>query len=208
MKVIFFVFCAISIISCGGKPDEETLIRYVRAGELYGNGYFPGAAELLEETGSFVPGLSLRGKAEYFAGETGRAENSFRRAIKINPAAYEAKFYLARILRERGEQDEAGELVEALLAESPRDMRLFRFASALAQERGKSAEALGLLDQGAELSAECALVFLDRARMHWIAGRGPEALDDLDRAGAMLPKNSPLSKSVTNLESRIRESLQ
>jgi tetratricopeptide (TPR) repeat protein len=202
------VFCTFCVISCIGKPGEETLIRYVRAGELYANGRFSEAAELLEKTGSFVPGLNLRGKAEYFAGETGKAEHTFRRAIKRSPAAYEAKFYLALILRERGEHDRAGELVEALLAEGPRDMRLFRFASALAEERGKSAEAFGLLDQGAELSAECALVFLDRARLHWVAGRAPEALDDLDRAGLMLPKNSPLLKSVSNLESRIKESLQ
>jgi hypothetical protein len=83
-----------------------------------------------------------------------------------------------------------------------------RFASGLALERGNTGEAAALLDQAAELAAECALVMLDRARLRWIAGRGAEALADLARARAMLPPDTPLVRSVANLESRIMEALQ
>ena len=85
---------------------------------------------------------------------------------------------------------------------------MLRFASNLALERGKTGEAAALLDQAAELSAESALVLLDRARLHWTAGRGVEALEDLSRAKAMLPWETPLARSVEYLETSIKEALQ
>jgi hypothetical protein len=83
-----------------------------------------------------------------------------------------------------------------------------RFASGLVLEKGNTGEAQALLDKAAELSAECALTLLDRARLRWIAGRGAEALEDLARTKAMLPGDTPLARSVENLESRIREAGQ
>jgi tetratricopeptide (TPR) repeat protein len=201
------ILLAAILPACSGEAGDEAFLRYTSARGMYAEGRFSEAAALLSNLKKFPPALILLGKAEYFAGEGEKAETAFRRAIKLNPSAFEAKLYLARILRSRGEREEAEKLAESLLADNPQDLRVLRFSSGLARESGKTAEAVVLLDRAAELSAENALVFLDRARLRWIAGRGKDALEDLGRARAMLPWDTPLLKSIEHLESLIREAL-
>lgn len=203
------LFC-VTIFLCLGScaAGEEDLQRYARAGDMYAQGRFAETIGLLEGMNTFPPALVLKAKAEYFSGELEKAEKTCRQAIRQRHSSYEARLYLARILRDRGDQSGAGKITESLLADNPQDIRALRLASNLALERGKAGEAAALLDQAAELSAESAFVLLDRARLHWTAGRGPEALEDLTRAKAMLPWETPLSRSVEYLETSIKESLQ
>jgi hypothetical protein len=63
------------------------------------------------------------------------------------------------------------------------------------------------LDRASEFSAESAMVLLDRARLRWIAGNSNEALEDLSRARAMLPWDTPLLRSILNLENIIKGAL-
>jgi len=125
--------------------------------------------------------------------------------LKKQPSFYEGKLYLARILREKGETDTAVRVTESLLADYPQDIRALRFAAELAGESKKYDEAVIFLDKAAELSAESALVFLDRARLRWVAGKGQEALEDLSRAKALLPWDTPLLRIINNLERTIKE---
>ena len=201
---------AIMVLSgaCGKKADTENMMLYVKAHELYAAAQFSQAAGLLEGVNKFSPALILRAKAEYFSGNPDKAEKSCRRAIKYQPASFEAKLLLARVLREKGEMTNAQELAEGILADNPNDIRLLRFAATLAGERGDAAEAAVLLDRAAELSAEGAMVLLDRARLRWIAGRSTDALEDLSRAGAMIPAGTPVSRSINQLEKRITEAMQ
>jgi tetratricopeptide (TPR) repeat protein len=197
-------------VSCAAAGvSEEALARYARASGAYGEGRFGEAAELLAGMGAFPPALVLRGKAEYFSGETGGAEKSFRGALKRRPGAAEASLYLARILRERGRAEEAEGLVEEILGDDPSDIRALRLAAELSLDRGPPGEAaaLAFLDRAAEASSEAALVFLDRARLRWIAGKGEAALEDLGKARALLAPGSPLSRAVEGLESVIKEFL-
>jgi len=163
--------------------------------------------DILDGVKGFPPALVLRAKAEYFSGDLEKAEKSCREAIKHRPSAFEAKLYLARILHEKGDLSQAIQLAESLLADNPQDFRSLRLASELALETGKGEEAAALLDKAAELSAECALILLDRARQRWVAGKGTDALEDLGRARAMLPWDTPLVRSIEHLETRIREAL-
>ncbi|MCL2043303.1 MAG: tetratricopeptide repeat protein [Treponema sp.] len=208
LAVITLIFC-----SCGGKgdaisTDPQTLRLYANAHELYSNGQFPEAVALLEELNNFTPALMLRGKAQYFSGDYARAEKSLDRVIKLRPGNFDAKLYIARILRERGESEKAQRLTEELLADNPHDVRVLRFAASLAMEQGDPAGALALLDQAAELTADGAMALLERARIRWIAGKGDEALEDLSRARAMLPWETPIARSINQLESRITEAMQ
>jgi tetratricopeptide (TPR) repeat protein len=196
--------CALFACRSAG-PDEETLYLYARAGETYSQGRFAETSEMLAEIKKFPPALILRAKAEFFSGELEKAEYSCRRAIKYRPSAFEARLYLARILREQGKAAEAEAAAAALLADNPQDIRVLRLAAELAGEGGRGDEAAALLDNAADLSAECALALLDRARLRWIAGRADDALADLGRARAMLPWDTPLSRSIENLETRINE---
>jgi hypothetical protein len=77
----------------------------------------------------------------------------------------------------------------------------------MARDAGPQGEAMAAayLDQAAEASVESAMVFLDRARSRWISGNGKAALEDIGRAKALLPDNSPLLRSVNSLEAIIAE---
>jgi predicted Zn-dependent protease len=137
------------------------------------------------------------------------AEKYLRRALSLRPGGVDVSLFLARLLREKGEAPEAEALTEAVLEQDPWNIRALRFAAELARDRGPAGEAASaaLLDRAAEASAEAALVFLDRARIRWIAGKGPAALEDLGRARLLLGENSPLLRPVEHLEERIAAAL-
>ncbi|MDR2965857.1 MAG: tetratricopeptide repeat protein [Treponema sp.] len=205
---ILTFFCFLFVFSCakfsGEKtPDTETVRLYAHASSAYAAGRFTETAEILNGQKKFVPALVLRAKAEYFSENLDKAEASCKKALKLRPSSFEAKLFLARVLREKEDLPGAVKLTESLLADNPQDIRALRLASNLANENGKTEEAAAFLDRAAEFSAESALVLLDRARLKWAAGKGPEALEDLSRAKAMLPWDTPLLRSITNLENII-----
>jgi tetratricopeptide (TPR) repeat protein len=206
MKMFVFM-CAVvfTFSSCSKTPDQKTILRYFHASNTYAQGKFAETIEILNGEKKFPPSLLLRVKAEFFSGELEKAEKTCRRLLKKQPSFYEGKLYLARILREKGDSDMAEKVTESLLADYPQDIRALRFAAELAGESKKYDEAVIFLDKAAELSAESALVFLDRARLRWVAGKGQEALDDLSRAKAMLPWDTPLLRVINNLEKTIKE---
>ena len=213
MKALMFTVIALLAASCSllgnaQSADPQTLRLYANAHELYLRRQFSEAAELLEGVKKFPPALTLKAKAEYFSGDLGKAEKTFRQAIKHRPGNFEAKLYLVRILRDRDDGEKAQRAAESLLADNPHDVRLIRLAANLAMELGDPARASVLLDQAAELTADGALVLLDRARLRWIAGKGSEALEDLARARAMLPWDTPVARSIVQLENRILEAMQ
>jgi tetratricopeptide (TPR) repeat protein len=203
-------FPALFILSCAAKEaDEETLLLYARAAGLYREGRFSEAAAALSDTKQFFPALLLRGKAEYLAGNDEAAEKTLRRAMALKPGSADAALSLARLLREQGRAADAEALVEGVLGEDPQNIRALRLGADLARDKGPAgdADASAFLNRAAEASFETALVFLDRARFRWEGGKGAEALEDLQRARALLPGDLPLVKSIEKLESLILEVL-
>jgi tetratricopeptide (TPR) repeat protein len=199
---------ALLLLSCAGKEaDEETLLLYTRAAGLYGEGRFSETAALLSDSKEFFPALLLRGKAEFLSGNDEAAEKSLRRALALRQGSADAALSLARLLREKGRAAEAEALVEGVLGEDPQNIRALRLGADLAREKGPAgeADAAVFLNRAAEASSEAALVFLDRARLRWAGGKGAEALEDLQRARALLPDGIPLVKSIEKLESVILE---
>ncbi|MDR3167016.1 MAG: tetratricopeptide repeat protein [Treponema sp.] len=199
---------AVMLGSCNSpKVDDETLLLYVRAEAAYREGRFKELISLLSGVRSFPPALVLRGKAEYFSGDSKAAEASFRKALTFRPSSVEASLYLARLLREAGKPGEAEGIVTALLEDDPANIRALRLGAELHREKGPSGEgtAAVFLDRAVEAAAETALVFVDRARLRWIGGNGEGALEDLRSAKSLLPWDTPLFRSIDNLESAIRE---
>jgi len=194
--------------ACKEKTNVDDIKLYANALGLYSNGEFSKTAELLSGVNKFLPALTLRAKAEYFSGGLNQAEKSCRRVLKYQPANFEVKLYLARIFREMGQSEKVKELVDGMMADNPNDLRLLRFAAVFAEEQGNMVQAAMLLDKAAELSADSAMVLLDRARLRWIAGKGTDALEDLSRAKAMLPTGVPVFRSIYQLEKTIKEVLQ
>ena len=172
---------------------------------LYRESRFPETIKMLSGERRFVPALVLRGKAEFFSNDDTRAEKTLSRALALSPGNIEAALYLSRILWEKGKAGEAKILTEKILGDDPQNIRALRLSAELVREGGSlgDAEAMVYLDRAAEASSETALVFLDRARIRWIRGEAKAALEDLGRAGILLPPDSPLARSVTNLESII-----
>jgi tetratricopeptide (TPR) repeat protein len=213
MKMRFFLFPAAAfpvffMLSCTGRAaGEETLLLYARAAGLYKEGRFSETSALLSDTKQFFPALLLRGKAEFLSGDDEAAEKSLRRALALKPGSADAALSLARLLREQGRAAEAEILVEGVLGEDPLNIRALRLGADLAREKGPAgeADAAAFLNRAAEASFEAALVFLDRARFRWEAGKGEEALEDLQRARALLPGDIPLVRSIEKLESIILE---
>jgi predicted Zn-dependent protease len=203
-----FVFCltGVLMLSCeSGKPDEEAMLLYAKASSVYREGRYTEAASMLSEERAFAPSLVLRGKAQYFSGNDDEAEKSLRRALALSPGNTEASLYLARLRREKGNIKDARQIIEKILSDDPQNIRALRLAAEIARDTGPQGEATAAayLDQAAEASSESALVFLDRARNRWVNGNGKAALEDLGRARALLPLNSPLLRSVITLESII-----
>jgi len=214
---ILAVFCAIfydafCTASCSAEntksPDTETIRLYVRASDAYAQGRFTETADLLQKQNKFPPALILRAKAEYFSDNFDKAEKTCRRALKLRPSMLEANLYLARILREKGDLAGAEAVIESLLADNPQDIRALRLAAELATDNKKYDDAVIYLDRAVEFSAESAMALLDRARLRWTVGRSTEsltkALEDLSRAKAMLPWDTPLLRSILNLEKTIK----
>jgi len=207
LKMIFTCAVILVLLSCAKEPDKETVRIYARACEAYAQGKFGETTDILHSVKKFPPALMLRAKAEYFAGDLENAEKSCLKLLKVRPSSFEAKLYLVRILREKNDINGALRLVESLLTDNPQDIRALRLAAELAADEGKNDDAAILLDKAAELSAESAMVLLDRARMRWVAGRASEALEDLSRARAMLPWDTPLLRAIINLENTIKEAI-
>jgi tetratricopeptide (TPR) repeat protein len=191
-----------SLFSCAGNMNEGELLAYVRASEAYRAGHFREAADAASRIGDFVPVLLLRGKAEYFLGNAAEAEKHFRKAMRGRNETGEAALYLVRVLREEGREGEALSLAEKILESDPSNTGALRLAASLSRD---NAVAVSLLDRAVEASGETALVYLDRARFRWVAGRTEEALEDLRKTRILLPSGSVLVKSVTNLERAIRQ---
>jgi tetratricopeptide (TPR) repeat protein len=201
-------FCAVIMcVSCANKEknDEETWLLYTRAAAAYAQGHFEESADMLKPVPNFIPARILRAKALYFCGRGEEAEQLLRRTLRRNPGSGEASLFLARILREQNRDKEARYIAEALLRDNPEDIRALRLASDLASSRGDTEEAAALLDRAIEASAETALVYVDRARLKWIAGNGSSALEDLRRAELLLPWNTSLVRGIRDLKTVIAE---
>jgi predicted Zn-dependent protease len=205
LLIPFFACC----FSCSPwiRSDEEALLRYARAAQFYSEGRFRETAAILEGDKDFPPALTLRGKAEFFCDEDEKAEKSFRRSLALRSSGTEARLYLARIYRERGQVQEAETLIEAVLQDDPEDIRALRLAADIAGEQGpRGLEAASIfLDRAVEASSETALVFLDRAKNRWIAGNGKAALADLRSAKIMANEGTALFRAIENLEKTIVE---
>jgi tetratricopeptide (TPR) repeat protein len=202
-------------VSCGPPaPSEETLLLYARSQAVYREGRFAEAAAMLAGEKGFAPVLVLRGKAEYLSGDFDAAEKTLKQALDLKPHDAEASLFLARLFRENGNIETALKFAETILADNPHDIRALRFAASLARERGVSGEAASavLLDRAAEasweVSAEAALVFLDRARLRWSGGNSGGALEDLHRARMLLHGDSPVTRAVETLQGIISEVAQ
>ncbi|GHV22074.1 hypothetical protein FACS189494_08380 [Spirochaetia bacterium] len=218
MKKYFTVFKAVFtlmvllFVSCNkSEVDNNTLMLFARAHDFYSSRRLKETVNLLQpknttkQAQNFVPILVLRGKAEYFLGNIQDAKKTFKRVLSIRPTQVESSLFLARIMREEGDVNGAEKIVKDLLADDSSNIRTLRFAAELSKDTQavNSNTVMAYLNRAADASVESSLVFLDRARQHWIAGDGAMALDDLRCAKALITKDDPVFRAVDSLERNI-----
>ena len=211
-KFLIAYSCLVCLAACSVPAvSDKALLLYARSRGFYRDGRFSETAKLLAAEENFVPALVLRGKAQYLCGDLDAAGKTLKRALALKAHDAEASLFLARVFRESGNRNEAQKLAEKILGDNPSDIRALRFTAELAAERGPSGEAASaaLLDRAAEaslaVSAEAAMVFLDRARLRWKGGNREGALEDLRRSRVLLSEDGPVLRAVEKLESVIRE---
>lgn len=92
----------------------------------------------------------------------------YRKALQINPATQDARYFLANALRETGADEAAEKEYKRLLDEQPDHLHALNNLSALLTNRGRLRQAAALLDRALELSPESPelLVNIGRASLH------------------------------------------
>lgn len=217
--VLWFALLVLALSGClpenaaQKNVDDDTLQMYIRAQKIYAEGRFKDASQMLlnnPKTGKFTPALTLRGKAFYFSGDIEKAAADFRRVLKRRPTQTEAALFLARIYHEQGDEKKAVLIVENIISDDPSNVRALRLAAQLAESADGAGDktASAYLNRAVEASGETALAFLDRGRFHWRSGRDEAALEDLRRAKALIYAQSPIYKTIENLENIIKTPAQ
>jgi tetratricopeptide (TPR) repeat protein len=124
-----------------------------------------------------------------------RAEESFARALALDPQLLEARLHMIFIHLARGERDKARAWVEILSDEAPNNVGVQFVKATLHRLSGEYDEALRSFDRMLRLNpAERVVVSYNRARVLMYQGRYDDALVELD-LGASLGPDHPLIKT-------------
>lgn len=140
---------------------------------------------LLPEAGAAVrQGIELRIPGGEKA--NAEAEQSFRRALGIDPGLIEARVRLGRLLVLRQRYDEAAAELETALASKPEGVVAFYahlFAARAAQARGRREEAASHFKEASALFPDAQSARLGQSVTALLGSDVPEALEPLDGLG-------------------------
>ncbi len=95
--------------------------------------------------------LRFKGEILHSLGKIPEAEAVYRQVLEARIVPW-AKMGLAHVLRERGELEDAAQLVEQVIAESPKFLSAYDFLAAIHEARGKLADAQQALQRAANAS--------------------------------------------------------
>jgi serine/threonine protein kinase/tetratricopeptide (TPR) repeat protein len=123
------------------------------------------------------------------------AEESFTRALAIDPQLLEARLHMIFVHLARGERQKARGWVDVLAAEAPNNVGVQFVKATLHRLSGEYDEALTAYDRMLRLNpAERVVVSYNRARIFMYQGRYEDALAELD-LGAQMSPDHPLIKT-------------
>lgn len=128
-------------------------------------------------------------------GDHDLAEESFSRALALDPQILEARMHMIFIYLARGQKPKARAEVERLRHEAPNDVGVHFVRSYLYRLDGAYEKALRSLDRMLRLNpAERVVVSYNRARIFMYQGRYQDAMLELDQGSQMEPDH-PLIKT-------------
>jgi tetratricopeptide (TPR) repeat protein len=111
-----------------------------------------------------------------------------RRGIFVSPHSYE-HFVRGELARLRGDLEQAAEAYRLARAGPEDDPLLIARLAEVTDRLGREAEAMALLEQGAELDPEAEVLWLTRGRIHERHGRVEEAIEAYSRAASAAPRS-------------------
>ena len=118
-------------------------------------------------------------------GDLTAAEASYRHVLTITPRHADALHLLGVVIAQRGQPDEAIPLIEAAIAEAPRDANMHANLARACKAVGRLVEALAAYDQALALGSIDPGVHNDRGNVLLNLDRAPQALDSFDQAIAL-----------------------
>ncbi|AEJ19207.1 tetratricopeptide repeat protein [Gracilinema caldarium] len=187
------------------KLSGHTLEQYQQALELYNQGRFQDVVQITAASKPSYPTVMLQGKALFFTGNYKEAERALTKALELRPASVEARLYLAYVERSFGNDEKARTIAEDILTDDPDNYKAYRVLAELSEH---GAIKQRYLNQALAAMGEGALLFVERARIRWIAGDGSRALEDLVAALTLIPEDSTLRSPVLALQKTITSQVQ
>lgn len=141
-----------------------------------------------ENAGRISPAFSEKercyniGTCYFFLHNFGRAESSFREALRICPAMCAAEEKLAIVLYYQDRFEESIRLLEKILADSPEDYRAFYWLGLCWQRLGDHRRAIECLTSAVTHLDNHASAWAALALSHWIMNDDTNALSAVERA--------------------------
>ena len=130
-------------------------------------------------------------EGDWLRGEGRRAEalNAYRRAVEAKGDFVEAIIVLASMLMEEGVADEAGTVLEKLVALDTSSFHAHNYLGMARHQAGdRSAARISFL-RALELNADHVETLINMSVLEWEEGEGDAAVDFLERAAALEPAN-------------------
>lgn len=166
-----------------GRADEA--LRHYRAAIEFD----PGSAEA-----HTVYGLLL-----LLVDRAAEAEAPLRRAMALDPSRAECRINFARWLVHQGELEQAAALVSGVTREQPSSWWAWDRLGDIEVRRGRYGEAAAHFAQAARLRADDPAVHFKWARACFDAGRHMEALQILETAGRLAPRQESILRLRTEI---------
>ena len=206
------VLAAVLAGSCARQPPpgvrQDSLQRYLEGRRLYNEQRFDEALHVLRDNHRRDPGFSgnsyLIGKIYFFSEDYAQARSYWETTLRGNPHHLDARKWLARLhlLEERPEAAEA--LIVTALADSAEDPELLTLLGKARRARGDLAGAIESYTKARVLAERLAEASLELAELYREFGMPERAAAELERAAALLPEGSSLSRAVRTAAEELR----
>jgi tetratricopeptide (TPR) repeat protein len=146
----------------------------------------------LEIDPDWAVGLAGQGLAEHRLGRSEEGLRKIRRAVEIDPRFARAHFYLATVLRDRGDLAGARDQLERTLELDPTHEQAALQLAQFLQSRGQAERARTFLEDFLEKSGASSPVSAEIAAIDLRAGRPEQALPILEEAVSDFPRDTDL----------------
>ena len=128
---------------------------------------------------------SLRGRLAFLASDLDGAEAAFRKALALDPTAFDALLWLGTLLRQEGKLTEARSSLERAIQMQPKDVRVSYQFALLCSAEGDDQRAAALLEELIKRMPEYTEAHRSLSTIYFRLGRAEEGRQQKKIAEAM-----------------------